>query len=798
MSAATSVQTQTAKLQPVSNSNPLGLLPQRKCACGSPTASLTGDCAECTSKKRLQTKLSIGASNDPLEQEADRVADQVLAAPVNPAVRSAASRLQRFTGHAAGENGTAPASVDRVLASPGRPLDPALQKDMGQRFGHDFSRVRIHTDADAARSADALNARAYALGSDIAFGAGMYAPATTEGRRVLTHELTHVVQQSVGGQSAALSAGEPHELEATNVASRLAAGASGVKVRRGTAVGLARDDEPTTAAHAGGAMGEVNAGFALGKMGFDIVIGPSGPGGHKLTARGLDIVAYNAATGELWIVDNKASGGTKGVQKADAMTKNLQTNLRTAINEIKGMKDFPSKATVLGKLDATLKAVTGKAALPSDVKLVVTNAGGYHTGIGKALAAKGVVFVDVVGKDTIAARKADVAAAKAVGDKTGRPVSHADTKKAAQSTKVGSATRAPVTPKATDFQTSGAPFQSDTSGAKIRPSGGASINSRGGRQKFRPRGGGLSQLLPAAINAFQDTMIRHRVASEMLGLWSRVEDARRKNPNDYIVFLVSLQEWAQPDSAGNVARAVHYVDFFHGPTEADAEAKGDNLLRQPVPQGWREVGPFVGVITPADPLAAAKKLVVSEEACFIATACYGSASTPEVAELRAWRDAWLMSRPWGRHFVAFYYCISPPIAALLNDHEMLRVLTRALMVGPIVWLVILLRPWWRAGGAAQRGISAGSRRERNQCGRNEAPLHHKSANQTDAGDVAPNYRYRVRLDLFQRANRGNAHTRPTDLLFRDRPRFLCKCGTTEEIEGARIVFPDRQQSAVHI
>ena len=57
-------------------------------------------------------------------------------------------------------------------------------------------------------------------------------------------------------------------------------------------------------------------------------------------------------------------------------------------------------------------------------------------------------------------------------------------------------------------------------------------------------------------------------------------------------------------------------------------------------------------------------------------------------------------------------------------------------------------------------------------------------------------RYGVRLDLFQRANRGNAYTRPTDLLFRDRPRFLCKCGTTVEIEGARIVFPDRQQSAM--
>ena len=71
----------------------------------------------------------------------------------------------------------------------------------------------------------------------------------------------------------------------------------------------------------------------LGQKGFDIVIGPAGPGGHQLTAPGLDIVGYNPKTGELWVVDNKASGGTSTVQDTSAITRNLVQNLDTTIGE---------------------------------------------------------------------------------------------------------------------------------------------------------------------------------------------------------------------------------------------------------------------------------------------------------------------------------------------------------------------------------------------------------------------------------------------------------------------------------
>jgi hypothetical protein len=183
---------------PVLTTSPLskGSILQRNCeSCGNHRIA-GGECADCGKKKNvLQRKLAIGASNDPLEQEADRVADQVRAASEHLGVSSAPPRIQRFTGQMTEGVGTAPASVERVLSSPGRPLDPAIQKDMGQRFNHDFSRVRVHTDTEAGRSARDISANAYTMGQNIVFGTGQFAPETHKGRSLIAHELTHVMQQ---------------------------------------------------------------------------------------------------------------------------------------------------------------------------------------------------------------------------------------------------------------------------------------------------------------------------------------------------------------------------------------------------------------------------------------------------------------------------------------------------------------------------------------------------------------------------------------------------------------------------
>lgn len=130
---------------------------QRKCACGKHTAA-GGECAECRSK---------------LEGMIQRAA--VSTAPAN----------------------SVPPIVHDVLGSSGQPLDTAIRAFMEPRFGHDFSQVRVHADAKAAESAQAVNALAYTVGRDVVFGVRQYAPGTNEGKRLLAHELTHVVQQTM-------------------------------------------------------------------------------------------------------------------------------------------------------------------------------------------------------------------------------------------------------------------------------------------------------------------------------------------------------------------------------------------------------------------------------------------------------------------------------------------------------------------------------------------------------------------------------------------------------------------------
>lgn len=159
----------------------------RRCACGGAPGA-DGECATCRARRLARQRASAGA-----------------AGPT-----------------------TAPPLVHEVLRAPGRPLDPATRALMEPRFGHDFSRVRIHTGAHAAASARAVEARAYTVGRDIVFGAGQYAPGTEPGRRLLAHELTHVAQQRRPDRSGAgeLLVGAPddrHEREARRTSQALGA-----------------------------------------------------------------------------------------------------------------------------------------------------------------------------------------------------------------------------------------------------------------------------------------------------------------------------------------------------------------------------------------------------------------------------------------------------------------------------------------------------------------------------------------------------------------------------------------------
>ncbi|MEN3331906.1 MAG: hypothetical protein V7641_1271 [Blastocatellia bacterium] len=155
---------------------------QRQCACGTHTIA-GGDCDACN-KKQGAPQLQRSAINDE---------------PINQA----------------------PPIVQDVLRASGQPLDEPTRAFFEPRFGHDFSHVRVHTAAQAAESARAVNALAYTVGRDIVFEAGQYNPASTSGRQLLAHELAHVVQQRSGAASdgyTLLSTDNGAEREAENAA----------------------------------------------------------------------------------------------------------------------------------------------------------------------------------------------------------------------------------------------------------------------------------------------------------------------------------------------------------------------------------------------------------------------------------------------------------------------------------------------------------------------------------------------------------------------------------------------------
>ena len=160
-----------------------------------------------------QANLTVSSPGDIEEQEADRVSDQVMRMPAPRLQRACAcgggcpecqtaqpgqadEQLQTKRGGSSDSRRLAlPPIVHDIVRSPGQPLDPLARAFMEPRFGHDFSQVRVHTDPQAAALAHGVNAKAFTVGQAIVFGSGHYAPETPDGKTLLAHELTHVLQQ---------------------------------------------------------------------------------------------------------------------------------------------------------------------------------------------------------------------------------------------------------------------------------------------------------------------------------------------------------------------------------------------------------------------------------------------------------------------------------------------------------------------------------------------------------------------------------------------------------------------------
>lgn len=197
---------------------------QRQCACG-------GTCSECQKKELqnlgVQRSLKVNAPGDRWEREADQMADIVMRSPdtavnlsrsimpeISPVFKSARVQRKALSGYdfedeavvQRKEKDSAKSSVElghdyqrsvrSAIGGSGKMIEPKVRGFMESQFHRDFSDVKVHTNSQAVSSATAVNANAYAVGNHIVFGANQYQPETTSGRRLLAHELTHVVQQT--------------------------------------------------------------------------------------------------------------------------------------------------------------------------------------------------------------------------------------------------------------------------------------------------------------------------------------------------------------------------------------------------------------------------------------------------------------------------------------------------------------------------------------------------------------------------------------------------------------------------
>lgn len=180
---------------------------------------------------QIQAKLAINKPGDEYEQEADRIAERVMGMPESKLRQRACAcggtcpkckakqlnqeseRLQtKQVRPSDSAQVAAPPIVNEVLAGSGQPLDQLTRAFMEPRFGHDFSQVQVHTDNKAAKSAQAVNALAYTVGQHVVFGASQFVPTTGSGRRLLAHELAHVIQQSPRGPSASIAQNLKHAI----------------------------------------------------------------------------------------------------------------------------------------------------------------------------------------------------------------------------------------------------------------------------------------------------------------------------------------------------------------------------------------------------------------------------------------------------------------------------------------------------------------------------------------------------------------------------------------------------------
>lgn len=281
----------------------------------------------------------------------------------------------------------------------GIPLPVEVREEMERRFGESFRDVRIHDDPQSHARAASLHAKAYTQGADIVFGADRFSPQAGPGKRLLAHELAHVVQQRRGGAAPVLDAGAPHEQAADAAADAVVGGQGQVSVAGATGVGVARDEDEGWGSRLRRKYNEVKdrippeyrekmqkaADFAADKA-VDTVALPFGPAA-AYAADGLGSAmlhgAQKTAAGEPGATDDLKNFGRDKAQEVLGSAKGIATQVTEVAdtgmwlgNEYKELRDSAAEkiggkpgtvgnTIVKRTLDATAQILPGTAALPA-------------------------------------------------------------------------------------------------------------------------------------------------------------------------------------------------------------------------------------------------------------------------------------------------------------------------------------------------------------------------------------------------------------------------------------------------
>ncbi|HEU4326217.1 MAG TPA: DUF4157 domain-containing protein [Roseiflexaceae bacterium] len=208
--AEQSVEAEHGAQEPVHSLHHFGNIslfaPEPQSAPAAPPAGGDGFGNQTNAVPLIQASLRVNAPDDTFEQEAESVADMVMRSPAPsgdldiPTDPSAALHVQRASGEGTGLSASpsVETNIAQMQSGGGSPIPASDRSFFENRFGHDFSQIRIHTDSRAVETSRSLNARAFTVGTDIAFDAGEYQPGTASGRHLLAHELTHTIQQTGG------------------------------------------------------------------------------------------------------------------------------------------------------------------------------------------------------------------------------------------------------------------------------------------------------------------------------------------------------------------------------------------------------------------------------------------------------------------------------------------------------------------------------------------------------------------------------------------------------------------------